>query len=157
MKRYDIIWIGTGQATATVIPRLVAAGKTVAIAEGGRVGGSCVNYGCTPTKTIVASARAAHMARRGADFGVNIDNFTIDFDKVMARQNAIRNDISERMESWLAGMDGVDLYKAYAHFEDDHTIRVQRPGHHWGHDCDSCRCAGKGAVNAGSRASQLAG
>ena len=60
MKTYDVIWIGTGQATGTVIPRLIKAGKTVAIAEGGRVGGSCVNYGCTPTKTLVASARAAH-------------------------------------------------------------------------------------------------
>ena len=51
MKQYDVIWIGTGQATGTVVPRLVAAGKTVAIAEGGAFGGSCVNYGCTPTKT----------------------------------------------------------------------------------------------------------
>ena len=70
MKKFDVIWIGTGQATGTVVPRLVGAGKTVAIVEGGRFGGSCVNYGCTPTKTIVASARAAHMARRGPDFGV---------------------------------------------------------------------------------------
>lgn len=124
MKRFDVIWIGTGQATGTVIPRLVQAGKTVAIAEGGRVGGSCVNYGCTPTKTIVASARAAHMARRGADFGVNIDSFSIDFDKVMARQNALRNGNSQGMEKWLAGTDGVELYKAYAHFEDDHTVRM---------------------------------
>ncbi|MEM7134718.1 MAG: mercuric reductase [Chloroflexota bacterium] len=124
MKQYDVIWIGTGQATGTVIPRLVDAGKTVAIAEGGRVGGSCVNYGCTPTKTIVASARAAHMARRGPDFGVNIDNFSIDFDKVMARQNAIRNGGSQGLENWLAGMEGVDLYKAYAHFEDEHTVHI---------------------------------
>lgn len=70
MKHYDIIWIGSGQATGTIVPRLLEAGKTVAIAEGGRFGGSCINYGCTPTKTIVASARAAHMARRGPDFGV---------------------------------------------------------------------------------------
>ncbi|MBV7332172.1 mercuric reductase [Chloroflexi bacterium TSY] len=124
MKRYDVIWIGTGQATGTVIQRLARAGKTVAIAEGGRFGGSCVNYGCTPTKTIVASARAAHMARRGADFGVNIDHFSIDFDKVMERQNAIRNGGSGMLEKWLAGMESVDLYNAYAHFEDDHTIRV---------------------------------
>jgi pyruvate/2-oxoglutarate dehydrogenase complex dihydrolipoamide dehydrogenase (E3) component len=65
MKHYDVIWIGTGQATGTIVPRLVQAGKRVAIAEGGRFGGSCVNYGCTPTKTMVASARVAHMARRG--------------------------------------------------------------------------------------------
>lgn len=124
MKSYDVIWIGTGQATGTIVPRLVAAGKTVAIAEGGRVGGSCVNYGCTPTKTIVASARAAHMARRGADFGVMIPEFSIDFDKVMARMNKIRNGGSQGLEGWLAGMEGVDLYKAYAEFVDPHTVRV---------------------------------
>jgi pyruvate/2-oxoglutarate dehydrogenase complex dihydrolipoamide dehydrogenase (E3) component len=77
VKNYDIIWMGTGQATGTVVPRLAEAGKTVALIEGGWVGGTCVNYGCTPTKTLVASARAAHMARRGADFGVNISDFKL--------------------------------------------------------------------------------
>lgn len=124
MKNYDIIWIGTGQATSTVVPRLSEAGKTVAIAEGGRVGGTCVNYGCTPTKTLVASARAAHMARRGADFGVNISDFTIDFAKVMQRQNKIRNGNSKGLQEWLAGMDGVDLYKGYAEFEGEHQVRI---------------------------------
>jgi pyruvate/2-oxoglutarate dehydrogenase complex dihydrolipoamide dehydrogenase (E3) component len=60
VKKYDIIWIGTGQATGTIVPRLVKAGKSVALVEGGRFGGSCVNYGCTPTKTIIASARGPH-------------------------------------------------------------------------------------------------
>ncbi|RMG94916.1 MAG: mercuric reductase [Chloroflexi bacterium] len=124
MKTYDVIWIGTGQATGTVVPRLAKAGKTVAIAEGGRFGGTCVNYGCTPTKTIVASARAAHMARRGADFGVNISDFSIDFSRVMDRQNKIRHDSSQGLENWLAGMDGVDLYKGYARFENDHAVRI---------------------------------
>lgn len=62
MGKYDIIWIGAGQATGTIVPRLVKAGKTVAIVEDGRFGGSCVNDGCTPTKTIVASTRAVHVA-----------------------------------------------------------------------------------------------
>jgi pyruvate/2-oxoglutarate dehydrogenase complex dihydrolipoamide dehydrogenase (E3) component len=124
MKNYDVIWIGTGQATSTVVPRLVDAGKTVAIVEGDRVGGTCVNYGCTPTKTLVASARAAHMARRGADFGVNISDFTIDFDKVMARQNKIRHGSSKGLENWLVSMEGVDLYKGYAQFENDHQVRI---------------------------------
>jgi pyruvate/2-oxoglutarate dehydrogenase complex dihydrolipoamide dehydrogenase (E3) component len=57
MDKYDVIWIGTGQATGTVVPSLAQTGKTVAVVEGGRFGGSCVNYGCTPTKTIIASAR----------------------------------------------------------------------------------------------------
>lgn len=123
-KHYDLIWIGTGQATGTVVPRLVAAGKKVAIAEGGRFGGSCVNYGCTPTKTIVASARAAHMARRGADFGVNTGEISIDFAKVMERQNTMRNGASHGMENWLRGMENVDIYATFATFEDPHTIRV---------------------------------
>ncbi len=124
MKAYDVIWIGTGQATGTVVPRLVGAGKSVAIIEGDRIGGTCVNYGCTPTKTVVASARAAHMARRGADFGVNISDFTIDFAKVRERLNGIRNEFSNGMDGWLSGMDGVDLYRAYGQFESANTIRV---------------------------------
>lgn len=78
----------------------------------------------TPTKTIVASARAAHMARRGVDFRVDIDKFSINFDKVMERQNAIRNGNSKSLENWLADMESVDLYKAYVQFEDDNTIRI---------------------------------
>jgi len=124
MKQYDVIWIGTGQAAGTVLSRLTGAGKSVAVIEGGRFGGTCVNYGCTPTKTLVASARAAHMAHRGPDFGVIIEQYSIDFNKVMARQNAIRNAGSSGLESWIGGMPGVDLYKDYAQFVDDHTLRV---------------------------------
>jgi len=124
MTKYDVIWIGTGQATGTIVPRLLKAGKTVAIVEGGRFGGSCVNYGCTPTKTIVASARAAHMARRGADFGVMTGEIHIDFDKVMARQNKLRHSASNGLERWLENMEGADIYHAYGTFESQHTIRV---------------------------------
>ncbi len=123
-KKFDVIWIGTGQATGTVIPRLVAAGKTVAIAEGGKFGGSCVNYGCTPTKTLVASARAAHMARRGPDFGIQTGEIKIDFNKVMDRQNQMRHAGSQGMETWLSGMDGVTIYPEYALFEGSHTVRI---------------------------------
>ena len=124
MKQYDVIWIGTGQATGTVVPRLVKAGNTVAIVEGGRFGGSCVNYGCTPTKTIVASARVAHMARRGADFGVITGDLTVDFAKVMERQNKIRHGASSGLQDWLSGMDNVDVYHAFATFEGPNTVRV---------------------------------
>jgi len=124
MDKYDVIWIGTGQATGTVVPRLVKAGKTVAIAEGGRFGGSCVNYGCTPTKTIIASARAAHMARRGADFGVITGEISIDFAKVMERQNEMRNGASHGLENWLRGMNNVTVYSEFAAFAGTHTVRV---------------------------------
>ncbi|MCB0966401.1 MAG: mercuric reductase [Ilumatobacter sp.] len=122
MHDYDVIWIGTGQATGTVIPRLTGAGKRVALIEGGEVGGSCVNYGCTPTKTMVASARAAHMARRGADFGVEVPEFSIDFGTVMARMNRMRDNAG--MTEWLRTMDGVDFFAEYAHFVSDHEVQV---------------------------------
>lgn len=123
MKKYDIILIGTGQATGTIMAELMPTDKKMAIIEGGRVGGTCVNWGCTPTKTMVASARAAHMARRGADFGVVIPGeIQIDFAKVMERQNKIRNGNSQGMEDWLA--DGADLYKGYAQFESASTVRI---------------------------------
>ena len=122
MKNYDVIWIGTGQATGTVVPRLTAAGKTVAIIEGGKVGGSCVNYGCTPTKTLVASARAAHVARRGAEFGIEIPEFSINFATVMDRMNAMRDNTG--MEEWLRTMDGADFYGEFASFVSDHEVQV---------------------------------
>ncbi|MEM7322688.1 MAG: mercuric reductase [Actinomycetota bacterium] len=120
--RYDVIWIGTGQATGTVVPRLSAAGKTVALIEGGAVGGSCVNYGCTPTKTLVASARAAHMAARGPDFGVEIPDYTINMATVMGRMNAMRD--NSGMKGWLESMEGVDFYGDYAHFVSEHEVQV---------------------------------
>ena len=144
-KHYDIIWIGTGQATGTVIPRLVAAGKKIAIAEGGRFGGSCVNYGCTPTKTIVASARAAHMAQRGRDFGVHTGKIKVEFAKVMERQNKIRHGASQGMEDWLRGMENVDIFSEFATFEDPHSVRVG----------DEAIQADSIVINAGGRARML--
>jgi pyruvate/2-oxoglutarate dehydrogenase complex dihydrolipoamide dehydrogenase (E3) component len=124
MKKYDLIWIGTGQAILAAMPHLVGMGKSVAITEGGRIGGSCVNYGCTPTKTLVASARAAHMARRGADFGVITGDIRIDFARVMERQNLMRKKTRRGIEEWLRGMDGVDIYTDDAVFTGPHTVRV---------------------------------
>ena len=74
MATYDAIVIGTGQAGPSLARRLADAGQKVAIVERGRFGGTCVNTGCTPTKTLVASAYAAHVARRGADYGFTIGN-----------------------------------------------------------------------------------
>ncbi len=122
--QYDVIWIGTGQATGTVVPRLTNAGKTVAIVEAGRFGGSCINYGCTPTKTLVASARAAHMARRGPDFGVMTGDVKIDFARVMERQNQIRDSGSEGLESWLRDMDNVTVYTGYGVFDGPNRVCI---------------------------------
>jgi pyruvate/2-oxoglutarate dehydrogenase complex dihydrolipoamide dehydrogenase (E3) component len=117
MKHYDAIVIGSGQAGPSLASKLVEAGQKVALAEGYRFGGSCVNYGCRPTKTLIASARAAHMARRGADFGVTIDDFSIDWARVRQRVDSIIDDTSAGIESWLRGIDGLDVYYAYAQFD----------------------------------------
>lgn len=123
MKKYDYILIGTGQATGTLMGEWSQTDKKVAIIEGDRVGGTCVNWGCTPTKTMVASARAAHMVHRAADFGVNIKgDVEIDFARVMERQNAIRNGNSDNMAAWLDDIS--DLYRGHAQFKSEHTVRV---------------------------------
>ncbi|MBC8100811.1 MAG: FAD-dependent oxidoreductase, partial [Armatimonadetes bacterium] len=117
MKHYDAIVIGSGQAGPAMASQLVKAGQTVAIAEGYRFGGSCVNYGCRPSKVLIASARAAHMARRGADFGVMIPAFSIDWQRVSQRVVDIIEHTSQDIETWLRGIAGLDVYHAYASFD----------------------------------------
>src|ERR1700745_2858003 len=87
---YDAIVIGTGQAGPPLARRLAAAGMTVAIIERGAFGGTCVNTGCIPTKTLVASAYAARMARRAAEFGIHLQGeVTVDMKAVKARKDAV--------------------------------------------------------------------
>ena len=87
-EHFDAIVIGTGQAGPALAVRLAAAGRKTAILERKRIGGTCVNVGCIPTKTLIASARAAHVARRGQDFGVMIDGeVRIDMARVKARKD----------------------------------------------------------------------
>ncbi|HKL58900.1 MAG TPA: FAD-dependent oxidoreductase, partial [Sphaerochaeta sp.] len=112
MKNYDIILIGTGQATGTILPKLLELNLSVAIVEGDRTGGSCVNWGCTPTKALVASARNAHMVRRSQDFGIEVPSFSVDFPAVMDRMNTIRNTATEGFTSWLEG--ATDYYRSFA-------------------------------------------
>ncbi len=128
MKRYDTIIIGTGQSGPPLARALAEKGQKVAIAEGHRIGGSCVNYGCIPTKTIIASARAAHMARRGADFGVKTGPVEIDFARVMERKTERVHSAHSGLADWLRNTDDIDLYEVYAGFEGTeggfHRVRV---------------------------------
>src|SRR3981189_1357998 len=102
---YDAIIIGTGQAGPSLARRLAAAGKQVAIIERKLFGGTCVNTGCIPTKTMVASAYAAHMARRAGDFGVNVDgSITVDMKRVKARKDEISGKSRTGVEGWLKGL-----------------------------------------------------
>jgi pyruvate/2-oxoglutarate dehydrogenase complex dihydrolipoamide dehydrogenase (E3) component len=122
LKTYDIIIIGTGQATGTILPELLNMKLKIAVVESDKVGGTCVNWGCTPTKTLIASARAAHMARRGSDFGIDVTDITVDFGKIMKRVNDIRFPASDGFESWLKKV--TDFYPGEASFLDEHTVKV---------------------------------
>ena len=122
MKKFDYILIGTGQATGTILPSLLKNQAHIAVIESDKTGGTCVNWGCTPTKTLVASARDAHMVRRASDFGVEVQNFSIDFTKIMKRVNDIRNPSSEGFESWLKKV--TTFYKGTASFVSDHLVEV---------------------------------
>jgi pyruvate/2-oxoglutarate dehydrogenase complex dihydrolipoamide dehydrogenase (E3) component len=123
-RRFDAIIVGAGQAGPSLAGRLTAAGQTVAMVERKLIGGTCVNTGCIPTKTLVASAEAAHMARRGADFGVETGAVSVDMAKVKARKDDIMLSDRKGVEDWLDGMDGCTVIRGHARFEDPHTMRV---------------------------------
>ncbi|HEA66915.1 MAG TPA: FAD-containing oxidoreductase [Desulfobacterales bacterium] len=125
MKHFDAIIIGTGQAGPSLAAKLAGAGKKIAITERNLFGGTCVNTGCIPTKTLVASARAAYMARRASDFGVMIDgSITVDMKKVKARKDNLSGLSNTGLEKWLKNMKNCTVYEGHARFEASHTIRV---------------------------------
>ena len=125
MKRFDAIIIGAGQAGPSLAGRLTRAGMTVALVERKLFGGTCVNTGCMPTKTLVASAYAAHLARRAADFGVVVSGgVQIDMSRVKARADAVSADARTGVEKWLRSMDGCTVIQGHARFEGPDTMRV---------------------------------
>ncbi len=118
MTLYDAIIIGAGQSGPFLAAALAGDGEKVALVEGYKIGGSCVNYGCIPTKTIIASARAAHLARRGDEFGFSIGGaVTVDLAKVMARKDKRVGEAQGGMENWLRNMDNLTVYDGYAAFD----------------------------------------
>lgn len=124
MKKYDHIILGTGQATGTLLSKLIPTGDSIAVIEGNKVGGSCVNYGCTPTKTLVASAKAIHTAKKGGFFGFSAGEIKVDYSRVRERMNKIRNDSSDGLENWMNGTENVTLIKAWGEFSGPKTIRA---------------------------------
>ena len=122
---FDAIVIGAGQAGPSLAGRLAAAGMKVALAERHLVGGTCVNTGCIPTNTLVASAYAAHLARRGADYGVAIESpIAIDMKRVKARADAVSTKSRTDLETWLRGLDGLTVIDGHARFEGPDAVRV---------------------------------
>ena len=122
---YDAIIIGTGQAGPSLAAELSAAGMRTAIIERHRFGGTCVNVGCIPTKALVASARAAHVARRAADFGVVISGGVgLDMARVKARKDAIVRRSATGVERWLKSLANCTVYQGHGRFAGDHRVRV---------------------------------
>jgi pyruvate/2-oxoglutarate dehydrogenase complex dihydrolipoamide dehydrogenase (E3) component len=125
MKEFDAIIIGAGQAGPSLAGRLTSAGMTVAFAERKLFGGTCVNTGCTPTKTLIASAYVAHLARRSADFGVLLEGpVRVDMKRVKARADAVVADSRRGVEKWLRGMEGCTVVEGHARFEGPDRVRV---------------------------------
>ncbi|TJV07991.1 MAG: pyruvate/2-oxoglutarate dehydrogenase complex dihydrolipoamide dehydrogenase, partial [Mesorhizobium sp.] len=143
-KNFDAIVIGAGQAGPSLAGRLDAAGMSVALIERKLIGGTCVNTGCMPTKAMVASAYAAHLARRAADYGVALSGpVGVDYQRIKARKDKVTNDARGNLESWIAGMKGCTLYRGHARFESANTVRVG----------DDLLTAPKIFLNTGGRAS----
>jgi pyruvate/2-oxoglutarate dehydrogenase complex dihydrolipoamide dehydrogenase (E3) component len=125
MKQFDAIIVGAGQAGPPLAGRLTAAGMTVALIERRLVGGTCVNTGCTPTKTLIASARAAYVARQAATYGVVIEGpVRVDMLRVKARAEAVVTSSRESVQRWLAAMDRCTLLEGHARLESARTVRV---------------------------------
>jgi len=122
---YDAIIIGTGQAGPPLAGRMNQEGLRVAIIERKLMGGTCVNVGCIPTKTLVGSARVAYYARRALDFGVVIDgDVRVDMRKVKARMDQVSGESNRNVTAWVEGMKNVDLYRGHARFIDTGTVEV---------------------------------
>src|SRR5688500_10485072 len=122
---FDALIIGTGQAGPALAARLAGAGMKVAVVEKHKFGGTCVNDGCTPTKAMVASAYAAHLARRAREYGVLLEGSPrVDMRRVKARKDAIVAKSSEGVEKWMEGLKDAKLYRGHARFVDPAKVQV---------------------------------
>ena len=124
MKKFDAIIIGAGQAGPALAEKLTQSGLSTAIVERHLFGGTCVNVGCIPTKTLVGSARVAHSARRAAEFGVNTGIVEVDMARVKARMDEVRGDSNRGVTGWLEGMDNLEIIRGHARFVGPRRIDV---------------------------------
>ena len=124
MKSFDAIIIGAGQAGPSMAARLVEAGQKVALIERDLLGGTCVNRGCMPTKALVASARAAHVARHAARWGVQTGAVQVDMAAIAARARKVSEDARGNLQHWLGHMPGLTLLRGHARFQDARTLRL---------------------------------
>jgi pyruvate/2-oxoglutarate dehydrogenase complex dihydrolipoamide dehydrogenase (E3) component len=124
MPTYDAIIIGTGQAGPALARRLAGAGMKVAVVERGRFGGTCVNTGCTPTKTLVASAYAMHVARRGADYGFAAGEIKVDMKRVKARKDEIAGASTRGVERSLRNLENCTVHTGHARLRSPREVEV---------------------------------
>jgi pyruvate/2-oxoglutarate dehydrogenase complex dihydrolipoamide dehydrogenase (E3) component len=128
MVNYDAIIIGTGQAGPALARRLVGAGWKVAVIERKLFGGTCVNTGCTPTKALIASAYAAHVARCAADWGVKVEGAVdVDMKAVKARKDAVVASSRNGVERSLKALEGCTVYEGHGHFVAEKRVVVNGP------------------------------
>ena len=123
-RQFDAIVVGAGQSGPFLAVKLAAAGWKTALIERQHLGGTCINDGCTPTKTLVASARVAHMARRAADFGVAAGSVSVDMKAVKARKDAVVNASIDSLTSWIEGTANLTLIRGEGVFVGDKTLEV---------------------------------
>ena len=124
MNRYDAIIIGAGQAGPSLAARLADSGMRVAVIERGAFGGTCVNNGCTPTKTLIASAYAAHLARRAAEYGIETGPVRPDMARIKARKDALVERSRTSLEKWLTTHRNTTVYRGQARFIGSRTVAV---------------------------------
>jgi len=123
-QAYDALVIGSGQAGPFLAVELAKAGWKAALIEREHLGGTCVNDGCTPTKTLVASAKVAHMARRAAEYGVGVGPVSIDMAAIKARKDAIVGASIDSLTSWIGSTANLTLIRGHATFEGPHEVSV---------------------------------
>ena len=128
MERYDDIVIGAGQAGGPLAMTLARAGRKVALVEREHVGGTCINEGCTPTKTMIASARVANMVRRAAEYGIVTGPVTVDMAKVRGRKRAMVDRFRSASQRRIETVEGMDLLMGEASFSTARTVEVQIQG-----------------------------
>src|SRR3954463_2556714 len=124
-ERYDAIVIGVGQAAPALCGRLDKEGLKTAVIERKLLGGTCVNNGCIPTKTLVASAHAAHLARRGGDYGFAAGAVRVDMKAVKRRMDHVVGQSSSGLRKWIAGMKNVTLVRGHAKFIGPRRVSVK--------------------------------
>ncbi len=129
-KNFDHILVGTGQATGTLLGKLIKTGESICVIESNKVGGTCLNSGCTPTKTLVASAKQYYQAQRGEFYGFRTQNLKLDFDVVRARMNKIRGGGNQGMQAWLENTPNVKLIFGEGKFVADKVIEVNGEEYH---------------------------